>query len=126
MKLEVIDQQGNAIQVYEVPVISIHDFAWSDSAEIPIPLTQLLEVIRNLTPASELDPLFPKVVLYLPDPLINDIVDQLAATGNESKEEIKEQILTPPLKHKILLLAVVQEIIQNHLPNEDYKVRISE
>lgn len=76
------------------------------------------------------------VDFYLPDPLKDSMLSLFAKLQAEAKEtasqfadrpkEVSEQILRPALKLSTILSAVATEILQNHQPHSDYKVRISD
>lgn len=142
MKLEVIDRsREESIATYVVPDTSMLSFQeWKHVAEVVIPLDQLSAVVTEL---NSIDPVtgLPSMVatsvdFYLPDPVKDTVVERLAkhrmdrdvSSGQLSDllQEVAEQACTPPLKLSTILLAVAEELSRNHLPNDAYKVRISD
>ena len=132
MKLEIIKAINcttqEPIKTYSVPDFSMLDFQqWKASNEVQdvINLDQLLNVTANLdSKDSETnEPISNslKVDFYLPDPIKNRAISQFAEsrTGTEEPSE-------PVLKSSTVLSAIVTEILQNHYPHSDYKVRISD
>ncbi len=128
MKLEVIKDctTEEIIKAYSVPDLAMLDFQeWQEGNEVVINLNHLSHTIANLNsedsetnkPISNLW----KVDFYLPDPIKNRAISQFAEsrTGTEDPSE-------PVLKSSTVLSAVVTEILQNHHPHSDYKVRISD
>jgi hypothetical protein len=142
MKLEVIDRSsGKIIAPYVVPAISMLSFQqWKDLSEVVIPLDQLSIEITGLD-SSDPETGEPSLIVtpidfYLPSPLKDGVTERLAkrqmAKNADSSQfpelllEMKEQASTPPLDVSTILLAVAEEISQNHLPNDAYEVRISD
>ena len=129
MKLEVIIincTTQESIKTYSVPDFSMLDFQeWKALNEVVINLNQLSNVTANLdskdSETNEPISNSRKVDFYLPDPIKNRAISQFAEsrTGTEEPSE-------PVLKSSTILSAVVTEILQNHHPNSDYKVRISD
>ena len=106
---------------------------WKDESKVEIHLNCLLNTVKNLNSkdSETQDPISnpKKVDFYLPDPLIENVFDQLAALQTdmeESPEQLAERVSTPVLKSSTILAAVVLEILQNHHHRSDYKVRISD
>jgi hypothetical protein len=142
MKLEVIDRsREESIATYVVPELSMLSFQqWKDLSEVVIPLNQLLNVVADLS-SIDLVTEMPisvgiSVDFYLPGPLKDRVLERLTKhrmdAGIDSSQfadplrEITEQACTPPLELSIILSAVAEELSRNHLPNDDYKVRISD
>ena len=129
MKLEVIIINctiQEPIKTYSVPDFSMLDFQeWKTLNEVVINLNQLSNITANLdskdSETNEPISNSRKVDFYLPDPIKNRAISQFAEsrTGTEEPSE-------PVLKSSTILSAVVTEILQNHHPNSDYKVRISD
>ena len=142
MKVEVIKCSAQKpIVTYSVPDFYMPDFQeWKDESEpVLIPLSELKDTVGNLdsTDPEIQEPVSnpKKVDFYLPDPIKNRVIAQLAkpqtaidgeAERLEITERISERISTPALKSSTILSAVVEEILQNHLPPSDYKVRFSD
>ena len=141
MKLEVIDSSEELIALYVVPELSMLSFQqWKDLSEVVVPLNQLLNVVANL---SSVDPVTEmpisvavSVDFYLPDPLKDKVLERLTKHRMDVSvdsgqfadllQEITEQACTPPLKLSIILSAVAEELSRNHLPNDAYKVGVSD
>ena len=137
MKVEVIKISTEKSVTYPVPNFSMLDFQeWKDESEpVLIPLNELKDTVDNLDakdPETEEPVSYPKEVdFYLPDPIKNRVIAQLAKPQTDldreaERLEITERISTPVLKSSTILSAVVEEILQNHRPPSDYKVRISD
>ena len=137
MKVEVIKISTEKSVTYSVPDFSMLDFQeWKDESEpVLIPLNKLKDTVDNLDakdPETEEPVSNPKEVdFYLPDPIKNRVIAQLAKPQTDldreaERLEITERISTPVLKSSTILSAVVEEILQNHRPPSDYKVRISD
>lgn len=137
MKVEVIKRSTEKSVTYSVPDFSMLDFQeWKDESEpVLIPLNKLKDTVDNLDakdPETEEPVSNPKEVdFYLPDPIKNRVIAQLAKPQTDldreaERLEITERISTPVLKSSTILSAVVEEILQNHRPPSDYKVRISD
>ena len=135
MKVEVINPSTRkTIQTYFVSDLSMLDFQeWKDESKVEIHLNCLLNTVKNLNSkdSETQDPISnpKKVDFYLPDPLIENVFDQLAKSQTDTEEppdQFADRISTPELKSSIILSAVVMEILQNHHPLSDYKVRISD
>ena len=127
MKLEVINfTTQKPIKTYSVPDFSILDFQeWKAVSEIVIDLHQLPDATSNLDsndPETNEPVSNPREVdFYLPDPIKNRAISQFARSLSGPEEPSE-----PVLKSSIILSAVVTEILQNHHPHSDYKVRISD
>ena len=138
MKVEVIKcSTQKSIVTYSVPDFYRTDFQeWKDESEpVLIPLSELKDTVDNLDskdPETQEPVSNPKEVdFYLPDPVKNRVLDQLAKSqtaidGDAERLEITDRISTPVLKSSTILSAVVEEILQNHRPPSDYKVRFSD
>ena len=128
MKLEIIRDHAKqkVIKTYSVPDFSMLDFQeWKAVSEIVINLHQLPDATSNLDsndPETNEPVSNPREVdFYLPDPIKNRAIFQFSEPRT-SPEESSE----PMLKSSTILSAVVTEILQNHHPHSDYKVRISD
>ena len=127
MKLEVKNcTTEKIIKVYSVPDLAMLDFQeWRGKNEDVIKLNHLSHTIANLNSTdSEINEPISKlweVDFYLPNPIKNRAISQFveSGTGTEKPSE-------PELKSSAILSAVVTEILQNHHPHSDYKVRISD
>ena len=138
MKVEVIKRSTQKpIVTYSVPDFYMSDFQeWKDESEpVLIPLNKLKDTVDNLDakdPETQEPVSNPQEVdFYLPDPIKNRVIAQLAKPQTDldreaERLEITERISTPVLKSSTILSAVVEEILQNHRPPSDYKVRISD
>ncbi len=133
MKVEVIDRSTEeSIVTYSVPDLSILDFqGWKDENEpIGIPLNKLKDTVDKLDskdPETGEPVSYPREVdFYLPDPLKNGVFSRLAKSTDTDMEGESEQVSMSVLKSSTILSAVVTEILQNHLPPSDYKVRVSD
>ena len=141
MKVEVIDPLTlKTIQTYSVD-LSMFDFQeWKDENEVTIHLNCLLNTVKDLNskdPETQ-EPISnpTEVDFYLPTPLMKNILVQLAKSQTDTAEspnqfedrlnEVTDRVSTPELKSSIILSAVVTEILQNHHPLSDYKVKISD
>ena len=142
MKLEVIKCSTQESIVTYSAELSILDFQeWKDQSEpVVISLNHLKDTVADLdsTDPETKEPVSnPKQVdFYLPDPLKNRVISRLTKSQTDMEgesdlsadkhSEATERISMPWLKSSTILLAVVTEILQNHLPPSDYKVRISD
>jgi len=141
MKVEVINlSTEKPIETYFVPGLTMLDFQeWKELNEVVINLGKLSEAIANLDSkdleTNEPISSSPQVDFYLPDPIKNRVFSQLAKSETDPEgsadpfrdglNEVTERVSTPALKSSTILSAVVTEILQNHHPHPDYKVRIS-
>ena len=115
---------------YDVPDFSILNFQeWKGLSEPEvIPLNCLESRVAEL---DSIDPVTRKPVsdsrevdFYLPDPLKSWVISQLTNHETDTEESPDpESVSTPELKASTVLSAVVTEILQNHSPHSDYKVR---
>ena len=145
MKVEVINPStGKTVETYSVPELSMLAFfdfeEWKDEGTVVIDLNSLSDTVANLNPedseTQEPEPSREAVDFYLPDPLKDSMLSLFAKSQAEIKEtpsqfadrlnEIREQTLRPMLKLSTILSAVVTEILQNHHPHSEHKVRISD
>ena len=145
MKVEVINRSTHkTIGTYSVPEFSMFDFQeWMEPSEVVIDLERLSDTVANLDSKDPEDPETQKPIsnptgvdFYLPDPLKNRVYSQLAKSKTNTEEypgqfadrrkEITEKVSTPELESRTILSAVVTEVLQNHHPHSDYKVRISD
>ena len=140
MKVEVIDiSTQKTIEIYLLQDFSMRDFSqWSASSEVEEHLNQLLNTVKRL---DSKDPVTKEYIsnptevdFYLPDPLKNQMFSQLAKLQMDTEEssnqfqdvlkEVTEKVSTPELKSSAILYAVVTEVLQNHYPPSNYKVKI--
>lgn len=130
MKIEVIEvinsEKQKTIETYSVSNLSMLDFQeWQAPSEVIINLNHLSNVITNLDSkdSETSDPISNsrEVDFYLPDPIKNRVISQFVESGTGTEEPSE-----PVLKSRTILFAVVSEILQNHYPHSDYKVRISD
>ena len=142
MKVEVIDLlTKKTIEIYSIPDLSMLDFQeWKEESKVEIHLNCLLNAVRDLNSkdpeTQDLISNSKKVDFYLPDPLMKDILNQFAKSQIDPGEspdrsadklsEVIDRASMPELKSSTILIAVVTEILQNHLPHSDYKVKISD
>ena len=143
MKVEVINSSTqNPIKTYSVSHLSMFDFhEWNVLNEVVnevvIDLDDLSDAAANLdskdSTTNELISNSRRVEFYLPDPIKNRMLSQLAESqkgtdesSDQSLDEVTEKVSMPALKSITILSAVVTEILQNHRPHSDYKVRISD
>lgn len=144
MKVEVITcSTEKTIETYTVsdlPMFAFFDFdEWKNEGNILIDLNSLSDTVANLDPEDseiqEPQPSREGVDFYLPHPLKDSALSRFAGSQTETKEtseftdrlrEVSEQASRPALKLSTILSAVVTEILQNHHPHSDYKVRISD
>ena len=142
MKVEVINcSTKETIETYSVGILELTDFqGWEEISKDAIHLNCLSNTVRSLgseDPETGKPTSFPKEVeFYLPGPIINRVFSRLAKSQTDTEEspeqfadileEFTERASTPELKSSAVLSAVVTEILQNHTPHSDYKVRISE
>ena len=145
MKLAVINSSTQkTIATYSVQDLSmlvLFDFEeWKDKGTIIIDLNNLSDTMVNSniedSEIQEPEPSREAVDFYLPDPLQDSMLSLFAKSQAETKEtpsqfadrlnEISEKALSPTLKLSTILSAVVTEILQNHHPHSEHKVRISD
>ena len=142
MKIEVIKvinfKKQKITEAYSVSNLSMFDFQeWQVLNEVVIDLDQLSAATANLdsTDSETNEPTSnpQEVDFYLPDPIKNRVLDRLVKletdTGgseDQIRDEVAERISMLNLKSSTILSAVVTEILQNHHPHSDYKVRISD
>ena len=139
MKVEVINSSTqNPIKTYSVSHLSMFDFhEWKVLNEVVIDLNHLSDVAAKLdskdSATKELISNSRRVDFYLPDPIKNRMLSQRAESQKGTEEssdqildEVTEKVSMPALKSITILSAVVTEILQNHRPLSDYKVRISD
>ena len=136
MKLEIIERsEDKTIATYSVPNFPMFDFQeWKGESEVMINLDCLSGTVACLNSNDpEADKPVPvsdsrKVDFYLPDPIKNRVVSQFAKSQTESEDsnEVSERVYEPELKSSAILSAIVMEILQNHHPHSDYKVKISD
>ena len=134
MKVEIIHcATQKSVVTYDVRDLSILEFQeWKNLSEPEvIPLNCLKSRVGEL---DAMDPetgepvSIPKGVdFYLPDPLKNRVISQITNHETDTDEPPDpESVSTLVLKASTVLSAVVTEILQNHSPHSDYKVRISD
>ncbi len=145
MKIKVIEvinsEKQKTIKTYSVPDFSTLDFQeWTAVSTIEIDLNQLSATTTDLNsddsetnePVSN-----PREVdFYLPDPIKDRAISQFAKLKADQEElmnqfvdgldEIPEQDSSVKLKSSVILDAVVTEILRNHHPHSNYKVKISD
>ena len=145
MKLKVINcTTQRTIKIYSIadlPMLAFFDFEeWKDDGAVVIGLSNLSNIVANLNPEDsdiqDPEPSGEAVDFYLPDPLRDSMLSLFAKSQAETKEtssqfadrlnEVNEQALRPVLKLSTIFSAVVTEILQNHHPHSDYKVKISD
>lgn len=129
MKLEVFNlslSTEKLIEIYSISDLTMLDFQeWQEQNEVVINLNHLSHEIANLDSkdpeTGESISNSREVDFYLPDPIKNRAISQFveSETGTEEHSE-------PVLKSSTILSAVVTEILQNHHPHSDYKVKISD
>ncbi len=145
MKIEVIEvinsEKQKTIKTYSVPDFRMLDFQeWTAVSTIEIDLNQLSATTTDLNsddsetnePVSN-----PREVdFYLPDPIKDRAISQFAKLKADQEElmnqfvdgldEVPEQDSSVKLKSSVILDAVVTEILRNHHPHSNYKVKISD
>ena len=134
MKVEIIHcATQKSVVTYDVRDLSILDFQeWKDLSEPEvIPLNCLKSRVAELdamdTETGEPVSSPKEVDFYLPDPLKKRVISRLTNHETDTEEPPDpESVSTPVLKANTVLCAVVTEILQNHKPHSDYKVRISD
>lgn len=140
MKLEVIRdcRTEKIIKTYSVPDLAMLDFhEWQILNEVVIDLNQLSHAIAKLdSKDSEInEPISNsrEVDFYLPDPIKNRALSQFAKLQMDTQEasdqipnEVTDRDSMAVLESSTVLSAIVTEILQNHHPHSDYKVRISD
>ena len=142
MKVEVINcKTKKIIETYSVSGFSMLDFQqWKAVSKVEIDLNQLSYTTSNLDsndPETNEPVSNPREVdFYLPNPIKNRAVSQFAKLKTDQEEsinqfvdghdEVIEQDFSVELKSRVILDAVVTEILRNHHPHSDYKVRISD
>ena len=140
MKLEIINPatQQETVKTYSVPDLSMFDFQeWQELNEVIINLNQLSNAIANLdskdSETNEPISNSREVDFYLPDPIKNRAISQFTESRTGTAEPLDEipnegtdWDYMAVLKSSTILSVVVTEILQNHYPHSDYKVRISD
>ena len=145
MKLEVINcTTQKTIKIYiiaDLPMLAFFNFEeWKDDGAVVIGLSNLSNIVANLNPEDsdiqDPEPSGEAVDFYLPDPLKSSALSRFVKSQMEIEEipsqfadrlrEINEQISRPALRLSTISSAVVTEILQNHHPHSDYKVKISD
>ncbi|MYC78074.1 hypothetical protein F4X10_20115 [Candidatus Poribacteria bacterium] len=110
---------------------------WHGKNEDVIKLNHLSYTIANLNSTdSEInEPISNlwEVDFYLPNPIKNRALSQFTKSQTITQElsdqipdEVTDEASMAVLKSNIVLSAVGTEILQNHHPHSDYKVRISD
>lgn len=142
MKLEVINPSTEkTIKTYSVPDLSMLDFEeWRYESEIVIQFDCLYDTVSNLN-SSDIETNEPNYVasqveFYLPDPIKNSVISQLANSQMDMQEsayqstqilkELTERVSSLELKSSTVLSAVTTEILQNHHERSDYRLRITD
>ena len=141
MKLEIIERsEDKTIETYSLRDFSMFDFQeWKEQKEVMINLDCLSGTVAKLDSVDPeiLEPVsyYPKEVdFYLSDPIKDRAISQFAESQTDTEEstdqpvdsdKISEQAYIPDLKSSTVLSAIVTEILQNHHPNSEYEVRIS-
>lgn len=133
MKVEIIRcATQESVVTYDVSDLSILDFQeWKNLSEPEvIPLNCLKSRVAELDARDPetMEPVSgPKTVdFYLPDPLKNRVNSQLTNHETDTEESPDPESVSASdseLKASTVLSAVVTEILQNHIPHSDYKVR---
>ncbi|MDE0014832.1 MAG: hypothetical protein OXU51_01510 [Candidatus Poribacteria bacterium] len=113
---------------------------WKAVSKVEIDLNQLSYTTSNLDsddhetnePASNPQ----EIDFYLPNPIKDRAVSQFAKLRTDQEESMNQSVdgldqviekrSSVELKSSVILDAVVTEILQNHHPHSDYKVRISD
>ena len=140
MKLEIIRdcKKQKIIKAYSVPDLAMLDFQeWQVLNEVVINLRHLSHAIANLdSKDSETNEPISKsreVDFYLPDPIKKQALSQFMnpqTIAQEPSDQIPNEAIDEDsmsvLKSSTVLSAVVTEILQNHHPHSEYKVRISD
>lgn len=139
MKIEVINsEKQETIKTYSVPDFRMLDFQqWQALNEVVINLNHLSHVIANLDSKDLVtnEPISKswEVDFYLPDPIQKRAFSQFMKSQTitqEPSDQIPNEAIDGEsmavLKSSTVLSAVVTEILQNHHPHSDYKVRISD
>ena len=128
MKLAVIKDctTEKIIKAYSVPNLAMLDFQeWQEQNEVVINLNHLSHAIANLDSkdpeTGESISNSREVDFYLPDPIKDRAISQFVELERGTEEPSE-----PVLKSSTILSAVVTEILQNHHPHSDYKVKISD
>lgn len=137
MKIEVFNPSSpEKLETYSVPYLSLLDFEdqeWVNEGKIEADLNDLSNIVNNLN-LEESEPSKRAVDFYLPDSLTDSLFYRLVHLQTENEEsdslstdrfeEIREKVLRPVLRLRTIFSAVVTEILHNHYPNSEYKVRI--
>ena len=142
MKLEIINRSTHeTIATYSVPNFSMFDFQeWKGQSEVVINLDCLSATVAAMDsndPETRKPVSNPREVdFYLPDPIKNRAISQLAKSQMDTEEspdqsadrlnEIIDRVSTPELKSSTILFAVATEILQNHHSHLEYEVKISD
>ena len=141
MKIEVIEvinsKKQKTIETYSEPDLYMFDFQeWQVLNEVVIDLDQLSAAIAKLDSkdpeTNESISNSWEVDFYLPDPIQKRALSQFMKSQTitqEPSDQIPNEAIDGEsmavLKSSTVLSAVVTEILQNHHPHSDYKVRIS-
>lgn len=145
MKVEVVDcSTHQTSQTYLLPEAQVSDFKELEMTSECIPMTELRHLVKDLetfhcegTEDSESIPVPVPVDFYLPTPVKTRAFSLFAeqqslAQGfpEHSREDVQNKIIerasSPDLNSRIVLWAVLTEVLQNHHPLSDFKVRISD
>lgn len=131
MKFEVFNkQEAKRVARYVVPNLFMHNLEeWGHLSEITIPLEEFITVVQHL---NTIDPVMNQqstitvpFELYLPPPILDKTREHLMERLGEEESEALFR-MSPPVKVSTILTAFAQEIVQTHLPNHKYQVRVSD
>jgi hypothetical protein len=126
MKFEILQAKDKAtvahFTVHELSLLSFPD--WKSSSVVEMPLNDFAakcDTINLVDDASTPLTVAVRVRFYLPAP----VADRMLCLATDNGAD-REKASSPTLTWNALLVAVVEEIKHNHVPNDQYIVRISE
>ena len=141
MKVEVVDNATDqTVETYVVRDLSLFDFQqWKDEQQQTIALEDLLERVSRLDSrdSETMEPNLAarEVDIYLPDPLLRQVIVQfgerrpIVEEESEFSDDLSElnvgQFSLSILKSSTVLESVVTEILLNHHPHSRYLAIIS-
>jgi hypothetical protein len=127
MRLEVCERATNkSVETYQVEELTLFDFTeWRGVSSLEIPLENFSSRVRTLDAVDPITQLASSIAttvsFYLPKPIEKEVMRQF----KEQQVDL-DKALQPDLDLISIISAIADFICANHLPNEVYKVRISE
>jgi hypothetical protein len=126
MKFEILQAQDKKVVAqFSVQELSLLSFPeWKSSSPVEMPLDTFAAKCATINLVDDAGaPLTVAVPVrfYLPAPVEDQMLTLATASGTD-----REKATSPSLTWNAILLAVVEELKHNHVPNDQYIVRISE